>query len=137
MGGYEYNNPINFNDLEYKGATKDASTKVERDDGVQDDVETVSQSRATAVSSDTWQAFRGAMLYDVLSTWGARVGTEVLWGAAQNFKIQGTVTLDGTFEEAVTTILEQYNEQYTRPVGNLHLAPTGQKTLVIVSYQGA
>ena len=85
-----------------------------------------------------WQAFRGAYLPDVVTVWAERAGVEVLWDVYENVKVPDTLSVEGSFEEAIEALLAQYDHEYIRPVGNLHVGTGGLgRTLVIVSHQGA
>jgi hypothetical protein len=58
-----------------------------------------------------------------------------MWSSPADFPVLATLEQNGPFEEAVDLLLQQYDAQYLRPVGTLHLDPSGNRTLVIQTWE--
>jgi len=87
--------------------------------------------------SNEWTAFEGANLQDVMRHWSKRSDVEVIWNSYADYEVRGNLDMTGSFEDAVQALLSQYNMDYIRPIGNLHIdSVDGQKTLVVLTYQG-
>ena len=102
--------------------------------------QSIEQTAAQSVIAATyqWRAVAGANAKQVLDFWSRDAGVEVIWNAQDNYGVIETVDMEGTFEEAVATLLGQYKRNYIRPVGSLHVDPTsGDKTLVVITYEGS
>lgn len=90
-----------------------------------------------APSSMQWQAFKGASAHEVLDSWSQDAGVEIIWNSNEDYSIPATVKLAGSYESAVEALLNQYGNEYGRPVGNLYVDPSsGKKTLVISTFEG-
>jgi hypothetical protein len=83
-------------------------------------------------SETRWTAAEGASLQDVLQTWSNNEGADLIWQAQGAYALKKPVNQAGYFEDAVFQILSQYDNDRTRPVGQLYTDPaTGHKTLVV------
>lgn len=78
-----------------------------------------------------WRALKGANLQDVLRLWTDGAGVGLMWLAEADFPVQRSLSLEGNFETAVQTLLEQYEGQTSRPVGRVYREP-GSQSLVLV-----
>ncbi|MDY0030108.1 MAG: TcpQ domain-containing protein [Pseudobdellovibrionaceae bacterium] len=78
-----------------------------------------------------WFGLSGAPLAEVLDVWAEDAGAKVIWQAENNYALKESVSQKGSFEEAVYSALSQYEGQKVRPVGQMFVAPTGEKVLVI------
>lgn len=98
--------------------------------GISGRFDTAQGSVPVAGSAAAWNAKPGASLQSVLDTWGAKAGVAVVWQGSINAPIKTAINDNGNFESAVGTLLDQYSNDSTRPVGRLNVDPqTGQKTL--------
>jgi hypothetical protein len=89
-----------------------------------------------ALQGDRWQTARGAGLADTLGLWSDVAGVDLIWRAYDNFEAPESINVEGSFEDAVTALLDQFEGQSERPVASLHIDPqTGQKTLVVETIQ--
>lgn len=143
-------------DFSYIGSMNDAVAKILKDAGVQNlhsqyrpqgmnPVMTSAAATEQVTSSESslnskgggdetrWFALTGASLEAVLKVWAEDAGAQVIWeGPDRNFAVKSTVSAVGTFEQAVLQILNQYEGDPVRPVGELYAHPeTGQKILVL------
>ena len=85
-----------------------------------------------------WKAPRGASARDVLNLWSQDAGVQMIWHTYDDYDVVKNIKLEGTYEEAIAVLLNQYVRNYIRPVGNLHIDPqTGQKTLVVMTHEGS
>jgi len=81
-----------------------------------------------------WRAVRSRDMIDVLRDWAKASDVKVIWHTDSRFAVLESVSLDGTFEEAVSTLLGQYSQSRIRPRGRLHIDPkTGERALVITA----
>jgi len=93
---------------------------------------------ADLLSNSTWSAPRNSSLRSILEQWSERVGVELYWASEYDYPIQSAVSLQGTFEEAVQTLLKGLSESKPRPMGRLHPnAPNGPAVLVIETRQNS
>lgn len=91
-----------------------------------------SAPRSDVSANGRWMAPRGGSLQSVLQQWGAQQGVEVLWYANSGYTIKDNINQGGSFESALQTLLQTYENDNNRPVGRLNTDPgTGRKVLVI------
>lgn len=88
----------------------------------------------TAAQDLRWRAVKGGDLHDVLSSWAAGAGVKLMWMANQNFMVERSLSYTGTFQQAVSQILEGYAGDRVRPVGKMYHEP-GSSQLVLVIEQ--
>ena len=97
------------------------------------------QAKAYAKAMDPyeiryWQAQKGDSLHQVLEKWSSAAGVQMFWRAPADFNLPTGIDLHGTFTDAVTEVLNAYNEAQMRPLGKLHPnLPDGPSVLVIDS----
>lgn len=88
------------------------------------------------LSAASWTAARDSSLRAILEEWSERVGVELYWASEYDYPIQSAVNIQGTFEEAVQTLLKGLSESRPRPMGRLHPnLPEGPAVLVIETRQ--
>ena len=101
-------------------------------------VNAAAPSTADLLSNSTWSAPRNSSLRNILEQWSERVGVELYWASEYDYPIQSAVSLQGTFEEAVQTLLKGLSESKPRPMARLHPnAPNGPAVLVIETRQNS
>lgn len=91
---------------------------------------------ASSGTFDSWTADRGEMLRKVLENWGRRAGVEISWQAEYDFPLQASVTLNGSFEEAVRSLLVGFENAKPQPIGQLHNNPTAGHAVLVVQTRG-
>ncbi|PZQ48094.1 MAG: hypothetical protein DI551_02140 [Micavibrio aeruginosavorus] len=80
----------------------------------------------------SWTAPAGANLQAVLDDWAAKAGVSIVWQSYENFPVKKAVSVNGSFEEAVQSLLDQYGSDSRRPLGQLNIDPsTGARTLLM------
>lgn len=85
-----------------------------------------------------WRAIRGTNLHEVLDVWARHEHARLLWQAEEGLAIEESVSMQGSFEEAVQAVLEQYGEDGKRPVGRIYVDPAlNQKVLLIEMKRGS
>lgn len=95
-------------------------------------------SSADLLATTTWTAPRNSTLRNILEGWSGRVGVELYWASEYDYPIQSAVSVNGTFEEAVQTLLKGLADSKPRPMGRLHPnLPNGPAVLVIETRQNA
>jgi len=79
-----------------------------------------------------WRALEGTNLENTLNRWSQKEQIELIWDIDQVFLIPETLDVDGTYEQAVTEILDQFKKHPVRPVAQLNKDPkTGRSYLII------
>jgi len=79
-----------------------------------------------------WRAARGATLHKVLADWCQRADVELDWLAEYDYPLQASVSIDGSFEDAVRNILSGFEQAHPQPIAELHNdTGAGQKVLVV------
>jgi hypothetical protein len=79
-----------------------------------------------------WSAPAGANIQTVLNEWGRNAGVTIVWQSYASMPVKSPLALNGSFESAVQSLLDQFQENSERPVGQLNTDPvTGQRTLLI------
>jgi hypothetical protein len=69
-----------------------------------------------------------------LDAWSRKEGVEFVWQANQGFGVKKTVHSNGRFEDAVTSLLQQYSNDTVHPTAQLNTDPaTGRRTLFVQS----
>ncbi len=87
---------------------------------------------ASAASQSRFRALGGANLRDVLELWSKETGVKVLWQAEEAFGVKESISLESSYENAVRALLEQYDHEQVRPVGEVYRDQvSGQNVLVI------
>ncbi|PJB69471.1 MAG: hypothetical protein CO093_10370 [Alphaproteobacteria bacterium CG_4_9_14_3_um_filter_47_13] len=82
-----------------------------------------------------WHAEKGASLKTVLEEWGSQAGVAIVWNPANDYQLPTSIRMHGTFSDAITSVLINYNELDPRPLGQLHPnLPAGPSVLVIENY---
>lgn len=82
-----------------------------------------------------WQAKGGDSLRNVLTAWGGKSAVRIYWSAPYDYRIPGDVSLHGSFADAVSALLKQYDNLEPRPIGRLHPnKPNGPAVLIIENY---
>ncbi len=81
---------------------------------------------------DAWSAPAGANIQTVLGQWADKAGVAVVWQSYMSVSVKNPVNVNGSFEQAVQSLLDQYNNDPSRPVAQLNIDPeTGERTLLM------
>ncbi|MGE4350875.1 MAG: TcpQ domain-containing protein [Bdellovibrionales bacterium] len=83
-----------------------------------------------------WQADKGETLQAVLGAWCKRANIELSWQAEYDYPLQASVTLSGSFEDAVRTLLAGFQEASPQPVGYLYNNQHAGQTVLVVQVRG-
>ena len=85
---------------------------------------------------DAWTGNRGDTLQKVLEDWSRRAHVELSWQAEYDFPLQASVSLTGSFEEAVRGLLSGFQEAKPQPIGYLHNNQAAGQTVLVVQTRG-
>jgi len=85
---------------------------------------------------DSWTANRGETLHKVLESWSRRANVELSWQAEYDYPLQASITMTGTFEDAVRGLLLGFQEAQPQPVGFLHNNASAGQTILVVQTRG-
>lgn len=81
---------------------------------------------------EEWSAAPGMNIQSVLDQWSSKAGVAVVWQSYMNVAVKQPLQVNGTYEEAVQSLLDQYSGDSRRPVGQLNIDPeTGMRTLLV------
>ena len=82
-----------------------------------------------------WRAEADQSLQSVLSEWAETAGVEVLWDSGYDYKLPTSISLHGTFPDAVSKVFSLYGTTEPRPQGRLHPnLPKGPSVLLVENY---
>jgi hypothetical protein len=84
----------------------------------------------------TFTARRGASLRSVICTWANSVHVECAWQAEVDYELAVDVKIDGTFEHAVSVLLEAFAHLTPHPYGVLRLNEALQTPALVVTAVG-
>lgn len=79
-----------------------------------------------------WSADAGATLRSVLSRWSREAGVQLYWSSEYDYPLQADVMLNGTYEKAVSTLLDGMRDAQPRPLGRLHPNPPDGPAVLII-----
>lgn len=83
-----------------------------------------------------WTAPRGSSLKTVLESWSDLEGVDLFWSSEFDYILAGDVNINGTYEDAVQTLLDGFSQAEPKPQGRLHPnLPNGPAVLVIEANQ--
>lgn len=92
--------------------------------------------QSNTMTSSVWTAGRDMTLRQILESWANRAGVELYWASEFDYPVSSAVTIQGTFEEAVQTLLKGLEDAKPKPLGRLHPnLPSGPAVLVIETRQ--
>lgn len=94
--------------------------------------EGVSTAAAPAMAQHSWRALGGTSLEQTLRVWAQESDVELMWMAEHDFSVVKPVSLQGSFESAVSNVLEQYEDDNPRPVGRLYNDSSAGKKVLLV-----
>lgn len=78
-----------------------------------------------------WRAMRGGDLRNILQVWAEYADAELQWNAEDDFAVKKSLSIQGTFEEALSAVLSQYSSDPKGPSGRLHRAD-GSRTVIVI-----
>ncbi len=81
----------------------------------------------------SWDGFAGANLRETLEVWTQRAGVDLIWASYDSaYSVRTSLSEAASFEQAVASLLGQYDDAQMRPVGSLYQDPdSGVRTLVV------
>jgi hypothetical protein len=89
---------------------------------------------AAVPAASSWQGTKGQTLRDVLKAWSDKAGVDLYWSIDYDYRLSDDVTMSGTYDEAVSSLLDKFNTVRPQPYGQLHQGGQGPRVLVIKSY---
>ncbi len=92
----------------------------------------VSKIRFDQSAVNLWSAQTGSTLRDTLIGWSERAGVQLHWASRYDYPLLSEVVVQGTFQDAVETLLAGLMEANPRPIGRLHPNnPEGPAILIV------
>lgn len=93
---------------------------------------------AAASAQRQWRAIRGTNLHEVLDVWARHESVRLIWQADEKLAIEESLSMKGSFEEAVQAVLEQHGDDSRRPVGRIFIDPgLNQRVLLVEMKKGS
>ena len=89
-------------------------------------------TQAVAVNAQHWQAKKGDDLQAVLNDWCKKAHARLTWKATAPFPLRESMGIEGTFTQAVHSLLNQYADQKLHPTGRLYNDPATGEAVVVV-----
>lgn len=83
-----------------------------------------------------WEVRPGRSLREQLQDWCSRVGVELHWDAEYDYPIQASMSMTGTFEEAVRVLLTGFGDAKPTPRARLHYNPAAGQSILIIEATG-
>lgn len=80
----------------------------------------------------SWRAMNGASLQDALKIWADEANVELMWMAGRDFPVTRSISMQGSFESAVLSLLEQYEGADPRPVGRIYNGQEAGRRVLLV-----
>ena len=81
-----------------------------------------------------WNAPAGSNLQQVLRIWSEQAGVAFSWQSHTGFMVKRAVSANGSYEDALQSLLNQYSSDDIRPAAQLNNDPvTGQRMLFVES----
>lgn len=92
------------------------------------------KSVVTAPAAANWQAEAGMTLRDVMQDWANRAGVELYWSIDYDYRLRQSVSIQGTFGDAASQLLDRFANAKPRPYAQLHQQGGQARTLVVKAY---
>lgn len=89
---------------------------------------------AMTAAPAAWQAPAGMTLRDVMQDWANRAGVELYWSIDYDYRLSKPVTIQGTFADATSQLLDRFANTKPRPYAQLHQQGGQARTLVVKAY---
>jgi hypothetical protein len=87
-------------------------------------------------SVSAWTVNQGTSLQNALEDWCKRANVELSWQAEYDYPVQASVSLSGSFEEAVRALLAGFQEANPQPVGYLYNNQVAGQTVLVIQVRG-
>ena len=87
-----------------------------------------------AQAYNVWNGKKGQTLKDTLKQWSDSAGVELYWSIDYDYRLKGDIGFDGSYDQAVASLLDQFASVRPQPYGQLHQAKGGPRVLVVKSY---
>jgi hypothetical protein len=94
--------------------------------------------KAPAVGADLnakqeWLALSGKTLRSVLQEWSQQAGVSLVWSSDFDYPLQTDIRINGSYPEAVRTLLAGFSKAQPKPTGRLHKnANVGAQPVLII-----
>ena len=89
-----------------------------------------------ALTGEGWQANPGESAYDVLAQWSRDAGVDMVWESEFLVDVQEVVAIDGGYEDAVATLLEQYRDMRAGVQGTLYRDDRSGRRILLIETNG-
>ena len=84
----------------------------------------------------SWDAARGTTLRTLLENWADRVQVELYYAADYDYPLEASIHVEGTFEDAVRTLLDGFEHATPQPIGKLHRNTAAGHAVLVVETRG-
>lgn len=94
------------------------------------------ESPAAVGREKRWRAIKGTNLREVLDVWTKNDNVRLLWKTQREFSIADSVSMQGTFEDALLGLLGQYQGDKKRPLGRIYVDPVLNQRVLVIRTEG-
>lgn len=87
----------------------------------------------TLTAQQEWQGEKGKTLRQTLTAWAAQAGASIVWSSEYDYPLQTDVRIQGSYPDAVRTMLAGFARAKPRPLGRLYSNKSvGAKPVLVV-----
>lgn len=84
-------------------------------------------------NAQEWQSEKGKTLRQTLTAWSADAGASIVWSSEYDYPLQTDVRIQGSYADAVRTMLAGFSRAKPRPLGRLYSNKSvGAKPVLVV-----
>ena len=84
-------------------------------------------------TSQEWLATNGQSLRTILQSWSKQAGVSLVWSSDYDYPLQTDIRIQGTYPDAVRTLLAGFAKAQPKPIGRLHNnAGVGAQPVLII-----
>lgn len=100
--------------------------------------EPIAQTRAPMTTPSqveaSWVASKGRSLRSILEDWSRKENVDLYWSIDYDYMMQDEAAYSGSYEEAVSDLLNRFSSLRPQPYGQLHKKGSDSRVLVVNSY---
>ncbi|MDP9196349.1 MAG: toxin co-regulated pilus biosynthesis Q family protein [Pseudomonadota bacterium] len=86
--------------------------------------------------TETWTGERGMTLRTILQDWSRRANVELHWSTNFDYPVLAAVSIQGTYEDAVRTLLTGFEKAAPEPLARLHTNMNAGRPALVVETRG-
>ncbi|MDD9900229.1 MAG: TcpQ domain-containing protein [Alphaproteobacteria bacterium] len=127
--------PVSLTAPEGVAAQGEASLEGQGEDAAVDLDASEMETKTSSSSADSqWQGGEGQTLRALLEEWSDTANVELYWSIDYDYRLDQDIALSGTYDEAVSAVLDRFSDARPQPYGQLHNSGADKRVLVVKSY---